>query len=177
MRLVYTLIKVYVTALIIISRTSSLKLKHGVFWNAVYETHHKMENGNIFAFSQKWHKNALDSFWIISPVPSGSARLIRMDEAKPTRFFINRQRDTAPPQKWHDTFWSFSENLENASNHKIHVRFVIIMIFSFDSLKSGTSEEKFLFPCYSSYFNQTNLAINTAASKTYWILRFQRKEW
>ena len=167
----------YVPALLIIWKTSSLKLKRESLCNAVFKANRKMENGNMVAFSHIWHKNALDSFWIISPVPSGYARLIRMDEAKPTRFFINRQRDTAPPQKWHDTFWSFSENLENASNHKIHVRFVIIMIFSFDSLKSGTSEEKFLFPCYSSYLNQTNLAINTAASKTYWILRFQRKEW
>ena len=102
-----------------------------------------MANGNIFAFSQIWNKNALDSFWIIPPVPSGYARLIRMDDAKSTTFFINRQRDTAPPQKWHDTFWSFSENHENASNHKIHVRFVIIITFSFDSLKSRIgSEEK-----------------------------------
>jgi len=179
--LVYTLIKVYVPALIIIWKTFSMKLKRESLCNAVYETNRKMENGNMFAFSQLWDKNALESFWIVSPVPSGYAQLIEMDNAKSTTFFINRQRDTAPPQKWHDTFWSFSENHENASNHKIHVRFVIIIIFSFDSLKSRTgSDEKPLFPYrswYSSYWNQTNFAINTPESKTEWNLKFQRKDW
>ena len=179
--LVYTLIKVCVQALIIIWKTSSFRLKRESLCNAVYETNREMENGNIFAFSQIWDKNALNSFWIISPVPSGYARLIRMDDAKSTPFFINRQRDTAPPQKWHDTFWSFSENQENASNHKMHVRFVIIKNFSFDSSKSRIgSDEKPLFPYrswYSSHWNQTNLAINTPATKTEWNLKFQRKDW
>jgi len=39
-----------------------MKLKRESLCNAVYETNRKMENGNMFAFSQLWDKNALESF-------------------------------------------------------------------------------------------------------------------
>jgi len=99
----------------------------------------------MFPFSTIWDINILNSFWIISAVPPGCARVIEMVDAKSTTFLYESTTRYSPSTKITRYVLKLQQKPRICFQSQNTCTICHYYEFSFDSLKSRTWSNERLF--------------------------------